>query len=520
MSETCPNNTFCSEKSYSSSEKEYTEQNQSPLRWGYSTGACFSALALASWFEIQGQKEKLYTKDGDFSVKLLFNDGAYRFIPLLSERKENMLTLAKDAGDDPDCTDKALFYGQVREASLEQAKAEDYILEINNARLIIRALEGIGLVTRLGLDCELGKWAINSAPRDMLKKNLALNGMHTGVWIFECGVEQGAEIAKKSLNSHLGILGGISILGSTGLVRPFSHDAYKASIQICVRSHALSGGTSMVFCTGGRTKKGAQKALTHLADTAFTCIADFIATSISYACQYKMQEIIIACMPGKLCKYAAGFENTHAHKVEQDLEYIRKAVKNILPHASLLHKALEESVSVRESLLSIPEEARLDILQDLTEEALHKLTRFCTLPITSARPSTSSISSSVNSSSIVSSSSTSSTPSTIQILLFDFQGNFLLSKKTIFFPPNAQKQENAQSAELKTQKEEHSEKKRDFYSQNTEIKESFDEGFIEKNFIEENFIEENFGKKNILLQEKNEDIDCYYFLRQKKLRKQ
>ncbi len=376
------------------------KQETQALRWGFSTGASMCAVALASWLE-QHQP----TSFSRTSVLVEFLDKRLRHIPLLPEKVHHMLAVKKDGGDDPDCTHKAIFYGHICKAELHEAQNKDYILQMGEATLIVHAMDGVGVCTRLGLDCQQGKWAINTGPREMLMKNLHDNGMQAGVWLFCFGVVDGLKRAKQSLNAHLGIEGGISILGSTGLVRPFSHDAYVATIHICVRSHHQEGGKSMVFCTGGRTQKGAKKHLPNLPITAFACIADFIAVSIQHACAYDMQEIILACMPGKLCKYAAGFENTHAHKVQQDMSLLRAAVQQHLPQAKQLHKALAHSVTIREALLSIPEHARLDILHQLAEQALLQLASFTTIA------------------------------TTLRIVLFDFHGTFLF-EKSLTVPQN------------------------------------------------------------------------------------
>ena len=133
----------------------------------------------------------------------------------------------------------------------------------------------------------------------------------------------------------------------------------------------------MVFCTGGRTKSGAERRLPSLPETAFTCIGDFIAESLAAACEYGMREIVVACMAGKLCKYAAGFENTHAHKVSQDMDLLRAEVRKHLPGEEALHDALAHSVSVREALLSIPEADRPGILRRLARTALGQFSRRC-----------------------------------------------------------------------------------------------------------------------------------------------
>ena len=139
--------------------------------------------------------------------------------------------------------------------------------------LILRAVEGIGRCTRQGLDCPPGKWAVTGGPRRLLVENLARAGMTDGCWLLELGVENGAELARHTLNPRLGVEGGISILGSTGLVRPYSHAAYVETVRLCVRARQRSGGREMVFCTGGRTQAGARRQLPHWPESAFVCLS-------------------------------------------------------------------------------------------------------------------------------------------------------------------------------------------------------------------------------------------------------
>lgn len=148
--------------------------------------------------------------------------------------------------------------------------------------------------------------AVTGGPRRLLVENLARAGMTDGCWLLELGVENGTELARHTLNPRLGVEGGISILGSTGLVRPYSHAAYVETVRLCVRARQRSGGREMVFCTGGRTQAGARRQLPHWPESAFVCIGDFIADSLGIAARHRMQEVVVACMAGKLCKYAAG----------------------------------------------------------------------------------------------------------------------------------------------------------------------------------------------------------------------
>ena len=228
---------------------------------------------------------------------------------------------------------------------------------------------------RRGLDCELGRWAINTGPRNMISENLRRAGFSSGCWLLEIGVENGEELAKHTLNSHLGIMGGISLLGTTGLVRPYSHEAYIATIRICVRSTRLSGFRKAVFCTGGRTAALAKTLLPEYPSISFICIGDFIAESLQSAGEQGMTEAVVACMPGKLCKYAAGFANTHAHKVAQDMPLFLRTAERHAPLSGEARRGILACSSVRQALSLTPEEAHLSIYRDLAAEAQRQFQR-------------------------------------------------------------------------------------------------------------------------------------------------
>ena len=343
------------------------------LRWGYSTGACAAAVAVAAW-------QRLREGTIPARVSLRFPDGQVRQLPLLAPPPPWLAAIRKNGGDDPDCTHGATVCARLRAASPEDARPEDYLLPVAAATLILRGGTGVGLCTRPGLDCLPGHWAINSGPRRMIADNLQEAGMHEGCWLLEISMPEGEELAAHTLNPRLGITGGLSILGTTGLVRPYSHEAYVATIRLCVAGHARNNGSSMVFCTGGRTLRGAQTHLPQLPASAFTCIGDFIADSLHEACRHGMREVVVACMAGKLCKYAAGFRNTHAHKGQQDMALLRAETHRLLPENAALHSALEQTASVREALLLLPEAARPVLLHRLARMALERLAAHCVTP--------------------------------------------------------------------------------------------------------------------------------------------
>lgn len=342
-----------------------------PLRYGYSTGACAAAAISAAW---QALEDGLTRQSGALTCSLLFPDGLRRKLPLASWQP-GCASIVKDGGDDPDCTHGALIRATVRPAAPHEAGPHDYILTIGSGTLILRAAGGIGLCTLPGLDCEQNRWAVNEGPRRMIAENLRAAGYASGCCLAELSIDRGEELSTKTLNSRLGIIGGLSVLGTTGIVRPFSHEAYIATIRICTRSAALRGADTVVYCTGGRTQTAAQARLPHLPPENFTCIGDFIADSLAAAEQNGIRTAVVACMPGKLCKYAAGYANTHAHRKEQDMQLFLKTLKR--HHAATVEeeRAILACASVRQALENVPLPNRLPLLADFCEQAASSFAR-------------------------------------------------------------------------------------------------------------------------------------------------
>lgn len=300
--------------------------------------------------------------------EILFPDGKRRMLSL-KERSAGFASIIKDGGDDPDCTHGAEIYARIRHAQPHEAAEQDYLLEAGNALILLRAVEGIGLCTRPGLDCDKGRWAINAGPRRMMVDNFMALGLASGCFLAEIGVKNGELLAQKTLNARLGVLGGISILGTTGIVRPFSHEAYLETIRICMRSTRLLGFDDIVLCTGGRTESTARKQLPGIPETSFVCMGDFIGESLRSALEQNMKRVTIACMPGKLCKYAAGFDNTHAHKVDQDMNLFLKTLETIHMPDQTTRQTISRCTSVRQALEQITADCRLPLLAALCRQA-------------------------------------------------------------------------------------------------------------------------------------------------------
>ncbi len=223
-------------------------------------------------------------------------------------------TVIKDAGDDPDITHKAEIGARV---TLEDPDGK-------TARLVITGGKGVGTVTRPGLEVPVGEPAINEGPRKMIRQAAAeITAMKRSVHV-EIFVPQGEILAEKTLNSRLGIIGGISILGTTGIVRPMSHDAYIATIESGIRVACASNIDPLVFTTGRRSERYARRIFPDLPDTAFIQIGDFFKASLDLSGKSQVPRVVLAVFFGKAVKMACAVPHTHAAKSKLALETLAR----------------------------------------------------------------------------------------------------------------------------------------------------------------------------------------------------
>ncbi len=280
------------------------------LRDGYTTGSCLAAATLAA-------RETLVSGKSLPAVTLRLADGTGLTIPI-HEVRPGYAAVIKDGGDDPDATHGAEIRVTVS-MTPEVPGEHDYLESCGSGTLLLTGGPGVGLATRPGLAVEPGKWAINPGPRRLLRSNLELAGFGRKKSDFlkvAVSVPHGREIAKQTLNPELGIVDGISILGVSGIVKPYSNAAYVATIALQLKMIHAAGGDTAALATGGRTAAALQRDFPELDPSAVIRIADFIRPAVTAAQSAGIRRLIIGCMPGKLFKYACGEENTHAHNVK------------------------------------------------------------------------------------------------------------------------------------------------------------------------------------------------------------
>ncbi len=283
------------------------------LREGFTTGACAAAAAAAATQTlVSGQPTATVTIELPARRAVTFN----------LARCEVTATgvtcgIIKDAGDDPDVTHGAEILATVK--------------WINQPGLVIAGGEGVGVVTKPGLPVDVGEPAINPTPRRMIEQavaqhatNLTERGLSVTI-----SVPNGAAIAQQTFNPKLGIVGGISILGTTGIVKPFSQSAYRASIYVELKVAAANGIRQVVFTTGDRSEQYARRQYPHLPELAFLQVGDHMDYSLKQARRLRLEHVIISTMIGKISKMAQGRFQTHVSEGTIDHDFLAESVRQL-----------------------------------------------------------------------------------------------------------------------------------------------------------------------------------------------
>jgi cobalt-precorrin-5B (C1)-methyltransferase len=289
------------------SEAEKTPGQKANLRKGWTTGTCAAAAARAAY-------EALLFRHFPASVAVTLPGGARpHFALALEDLGEGFARagIIKDAGDDPDVTHGALVIARVSHGP-------------PGSGVVFRAGEGIGTVTRAGLPLPPGEPAINPVPRRMIKTAIEeaarLFGGTSDV-IVEISIPGGEEIAKRTLNARLGIVGGLSILGTSGIVVPFSCAAWIDTIHRGI-DVARAAGLSHVAGSTGSTSEAAVKAMHGLPDVALIEMGDFAGGMLKYFRTHAVPKVTIAGGFAKMTKLGQGLLDLHSKRGEVDLSWL------------------------------------------------------------------------------------------------------------------------------------------------------------------------------------------------------
>lgn len=286
---------------------EIPDENAPNLRRGWTTGACAAAAARAAYAALMG---------GEFPdpVTIRLPGGQTpAFALALTEHGETFCRagVVKDAGDDPDVTHGATIIARVSRGA-------------PGAGVTFAAGEGVGVVTKPGLPLPVGEPAINPMPRKMIREAIeaeaAVCGGATDVHV-EISIPGGAKIAERTLNGRLGIVGGLSILGTTGIVTPFSCAAWIASIHRGI-DVARALGLDLVAGATGSTSEAAVKALHGLPEESLIDMGDFVGGMLKYLRRHPVRRVVVAGGMAKMTKLAQGLLDLHSKRGAVDLDFL------------------------------------------------------------------------------------------------------------------------------------------------------------------------------------------------------
>jgi cobalt-precorrin-5B (C1)-methyltransferase len=281
-------------------------ERTSGLRRGWTTGTCASAAAKAAAIG-------LCTGTRPETVEVGLPDGQRVSFPVEAgpSGEPSEAVVVKDAGDDPDCTDGARMTAVVAFADAEGHE--------------LHAGDGIGTITLPGLGLTVGAPAINPVPRQMILA--ALGEVTDRPLVVTFSVPGGHQMATKTTNERLGIIGGISILGTTGIVKPFSTASYRASVVQQVDVAAAQGHDRIVLATGSRSEAFVFSTWPDIAPVCVVEVGDFTGIALRRAAGAGMRQASFVGMAGKITKLAAGVMMTHFHRSTVDTELLAEVAQ-------------------------------------------------------------------------------------------------------------------------------------------------------------------------------------------------
>jgi len=323
-----------------------TRKSSSELRRGWATGACATAATKAALLALWG---------GRFpdTVQITLPKGEIPIFPLAHSAQGQGWAeagITKDAGDDPDVTHGALVIARVSASS---------------SGIVFTAGEGVGTVTKAGLPIAVNGPAINPVPRLMMGRvvdEMAEKFRRPANIEITISIPNGAEIAKKTWNPRLGIIGGLSVLGTTGVVRPFSCSAWIASIHRGVDVARADGQTHVAGCTGATSERVVQK-LFNLPDHAMLDMGDFSGGLLKYLRKHPIERVTIGGGIGKITKLAQGAVDLHSARCQVDFGALNKMTSVDVSNMNTALEAVEKAGNKLAQAIAV--QAQEQVLQQL-----------------------------------------------------------------------------------------------------------------------------------------------------------
>lgn len=336
--------------------EQFVYKNHKKLRYGYTTGSCAAAASKAAAAMLLSGKEISY-------VELHTPKGIDLRLEVLDiSREDNAVSCAiqKDGGDDPDVTNGILIYAKV---SREPA---------DEAQIIIDGGIGVGRVTKPGLEQLVGAAAINKVPRQMIRENLEAvceQYHYHGKLSVVISIPSGVELAAKTFNPRLGIVGGISVLGTSGIVEPMSEQALIDTIRVEMRQKLANGMEYLLVVPGNygidfldQYGHGLQL------EDAVKC-SNFVGEALDAAVEFGAKGVLLVGHIGKFIKLAGGIMNTHSHNADARMELLTVHAALLGAPVELLQKMME-CVTTDDALKYLKE---ADLMEPVMERIMEKM---------------------------------------------------------------------------------------------------------------------------------------------------
>lgn len=337
------------------------------LRTGYTTGACAAAAAKAAVHCLLG--------DNLTEVNIPFPDGSRHSFSLCrlerAGKEKAMATVVKDAGDDPDVTNGAEIGAEVR-----------WLPRTGDESVLLTNGPGVGMVTKPGLPVAVGKPAINPVPQRMIRVAVseALQGTDTDKAVeIKVFVRDGGILAEKTLNRRLGVVGGLSILGTTGIVRPISAKAWTDTIDASMAVARAAGLTEVILSTG-RTSEAAVQRMLQLPEEAQVMMGDYLQYALRAAGRFGFVRIHLAEMWAKLVKAALAVPQTHVRNGALEVHQAADLLIE-LGLEPALGAALQQANTAREIFDTLRSQGRQDLIEAVSLRAQAQAQTWAGIPV-------------------------------------------------------------------------------------------------------------------------------------------
>lgn len=330
--------------------ERYITKGGKKYRLGYTTGTTAAGAAKAAAEMLLKQKtvkKVLIMTPAEIEVEMGVQDCFY-------SKDLARAAVVKDAGDDPDQTDGIIITVELKRIKIDKDLAE--------SKVTLKAGEGIGRITKPGLQLEIGQAAVNPVPRQMIKKAVLDIFPKNNILEVFISAPAGVEIAKKTFNPKLGIKGGISILGTSGIVEPMSESAYKESLAVELRQAAALGFKKLILVFGNYGKKEALAA--GFSEQQIIRMSNFVGFMLAELEELEIDEIIMVGHLGKIVKVAGGIFNTHSKVADGRREIIAA-------HAALA--GADQEIIEAIFAINTAEEAAEYLLAHNLESVLHNI---------------------------------------------------------------------------------------------------------------------------------------------------